>query len=269
MTVSDENSFFTALVQRYPHPFLQEGIRALPSSWQTLCHVQSSHREGGLESFLDGYDRIQSLIDPSWNKRIFELLPKEISDSLSFLPPGLARLFTDYATLLSPFHSLPEVSAFPGNEFSFLLQATKEELEEVIELFSLFPLLDPYLKVVDKKRLSQIAGLLNERQRKWLSFLLFNPKRFFIEPIELADILEKEGISGKKELFERGIHLFAQALVGEDEAFVRLVCYKLDISLGEKIVALTKQLQKPEALVKSAFHFVIEFIKKSRRGVHS
>jgi len=269
MSPLDETSFFSALATRYPNPRLQEGIASLPKSWLPLCKQVPLHKEFSLESCIGGYERVEPLIHPSWKKVILSSLPQEIVDHLSDLPKKLSHLFMDYATVHSPFNEMPEPSAYEGSSFFFLLQVTLEELQEAIELLSLFSLVEAYLKIVDKKRIIQISRLLSTMQKKWLSFLLLNPKRFVFEQIELSDILGKEMALGKKELFEHGMHLFARALFGEEEAFVKLVCYKLDMSLGEKIVELTKALSQKEEEARSALRFVFEFMKKSnRQGAH-
>lgn len=262
MHASVESSFFSSLAKRYPNPLLQEGIQALPESWRSLCKEVTLSTEVSPDSFFKGYGRVEAMIHPSWNREIVSSLPKVIADRISSLPRMLSHLFLEYATLLSSFKEMPDPSLYKDSPLFFLLQASEEELKEALEFLQLFPLVEPYLKIVDKKRLNQISRLLSARQRKWLSFLLLSPKRFPLEPIDLGDLLRKGGPLGKEMLFEKGLELFTRALGGEQESFVRLVCYKMDIAVGEMIVKRMYNRSQKEENAREALRYVFECMKK-------
>ena len=262
MKESSEASFFSSLMRRYPNPLMNEGIRALPENWQSLCKEMPLSAEDSPDSFFKEYARVEGMMHPSWKREIVSCLPKAIANGLSSLPRSLSHLFLEYATLQSSFKELPDQTRYKDSPLFFLLQASQPELEEALEFLPLFSLVEPYLKIVDKKRLGQIARLLSVRQKKGLSFLLLSPKRFPIEPIDIDELLRKGAPLGREALSEKGLELFMRALGGEEEAFVRLVGYKMDMEIGEKIVKRMQTLSQKDETAGAVVRYVFECVHK-------
>lgn len=259
--------FFSALVKCSLSSNVKDFFPFLPEEWHDRCALKPLYEGARPEHFLVGYDAVKRVVHPSWESELLSFLPQ--ASSLDSSPKRLSHFLLDYAVHVSPFCDMPDPSECRDSPLFFLLQIDKKELQNALELLSVFSLVGPFLKIVDKKRMARCFLFLSAVQKKWLSFLLLHPKRFAVEQIDLEDMIHHSTPEqGKQALFEKGMLFFAQALAEESETLVRLVCYRLEMAVGKKIFALVQTMKK-DPKTSQKMHALLKFIfnNAQRRGL--
>lgn len=252
MTVSTA-SFLAAFRRRFPNDHIDTAVSALPERWQKMMLEPLPKEVFELEQLFTGYRRIEGWLHSSWQDELIEGLPVQVRTSLltlqnrtkNQLSPYFERFLLEYAVAHSPFRQVEDISFSAHSDAAWLLQLSEKDLLTVIELLALFPLIEPFLHILDKPRLQKLAFILTNFQKKFLSYLLLASRPGPFEPIDLHELLVKnKANSAKVVLFERGVQLLSQALYGESEALIWHICYKVDKELGKRIYFAWQQEQK-------------------------
>lgn len=268
MTDVPASYFFASLNTRFPVPEGEAIYDALPANCKELSKRSVAAAIDPQEVLL-GYARVEQLIHPSWKQELISYLSNPIRETLcnsSLKEPlgaAVVQFLLEYAVKVSPFKNIPIQLLEVSSDMSFLLQIEEKHIQEIIELISIFSFVEPFRQILDKTRLKQLALILSSRQKKFLSFLTRSPKLFSVPLLDLQTFLKIHDVEKEKQLLlEKGIELFSQALYGEKEALIQLVCYKVEMTLGKKILCQWKNTQKGSKAVSDALRFVFAFVTK-------
>lgn len=270
MSASIGAHFLSSLIKRYPNASLSDVLPALPQHIEGV--FKQDLQKGPLlpEDALVSYARVEKLIHPSWKEDLYSYLPKEIAQKITSkehsLSQKMERFLLEYAVSISSFQMLPDPFVCADSRFSFLLEENEENLRSVLELIALFALTEPFLHVVDKARIKRFTSLLNDRQQKFFSRLLLTSRKHFFLPMDINSLLKETSKTAQSMILDKGIELFSQALFGENEALIQLICYKLDINLGKKLLDAWHHTTNSTEGAKAAVQFVFEFLKTRKRS---
>ena len=190
-----------------------------------------------------------SSCDPSWFLQTIQSLPEPLQKvyasivheaSGSQLPEKAPRALSKpmQQFLLSYLHSiwkndevLPKELLQTG-ELVSLLDLCKQELIEIIDLLSVYDLVDEVRHIVDKRVLQSISQLLTLHQQQYLRQCLRQKTKPHTPSFTLRELL-KDPKKFPQALHNQGIKRFALALSGEKNDFVWHIVHTLDQSRGK------------------------------------
>ena len=262
--------FLSSLLERFPNSRMLEVAKNMPPTLQEILLQSLPEALLPPDQFFLGYTKIAKLLHPSWQKELIDTMPQIVQPALlalveekkasSFSPFELFLL--DYAVCHSSLHVSELIAPLVSSEASWLAELSEDELKETVRFLSLFSLIEPFLRIVDKTRLRKISFFLSEAQKKFLSYLLLTSRPGPFAPVDMKALLQAETIeTAQSLLLERGMDLLAEALYGEKEALIWRICYKIEKSLGSKLYdACQKERQKSKA-ASHALEIVHAFMK--------
>ena len=246
-------SFLASLLHRFPNTHIRGGVTALPKKEQEVFSEPAPKEVLELEHLFEGYHRLSGWLHDSWLEELLAPLPVSVRSALLYkkeepISEALKKFLLEYALFHSTFTKVEDLSAHTTSPVAWLLQLSSKGIEEVLQLLSLFPLVEPFLHILDKPRLQKLAYLLTAQQKKFLSYLLLVSRPGPFDSIDIGDLLANNGRGQAKNiLLEKGICIFASALYGEKEALILRICYKVDKELGKRLYSEWQQeQQKPE-----------------------
>lgn len=151
---------------------------------------------------------------------------------------------------------LPQ-EALPLDPLNALLNISRHQLLELIDLLSLHDLNLELKSLISSDRLKKLQTLLTSAQKKYLGIVQKKNELLSFKPIGLChwngdpDIL-------KKALHQRGLNRLAKALYNSCSSLQWYICHKLDISRACSVQTLMKDLKN-----KAAHQHLVEQIKSA------
>lgn len=265
-TMALTSTFLASLMRRFPDAHIQEQVTSLPKKWQAIFLQTLPNTSQEPEQLLIGYRRLTGLLHVSWHEELLMGLPEGIRASAACFGIQPANSFEqfllDYAVAHSSFSKIEDISSCSGSKWVWLLSLSDEEIVTVIQLLSLFSVVEPFLHILDKPRLQKLASMLTSQQKKFLSYLLLITRPTPFEPFNLsAFLVHNKTDAAKIALFNRGVQLFAEALYGESETLIWRICYKVEIGLGKQIYSCWQQVEKNFRSASDALSIVHTFMK--------
>lgn len=123
------------------------------------------------------------------------------------------------------------VSFLPETPLRVLLNFTKEELVELIDLLGIYDLAEEIRQIIDKKKLQSLYLCLSEKKQQFLRICLHHRDKLSSPKLELnnwyGDPEKLESI-----LHKRGLHRLGKALSGQHPDFFWHLAHKLDTGRG-------------------------------------
>ncbi|MBS4167878.1 hypothetical protein [Parachlamydia sp. AcF125] len=237
------------LLNRYHEKKIKELVEYLPAEYaQAVLKVQT--QASTPEAVLWNFENKIGQVHYSWLVPIFEKIPQEEAAwMVEALPAEMAtklkkacQISPVEANLSAPakefaLHYLwkqiepPEVmpSEFlPSTPVSFLLQFSREELLEIIDLLSIYDLADKIRQIVDKNQLKNIYASLKPIEIQFLRYCLNKQEKLAASPLNLAD-WDGGSQQLRQKLHRRGLSRLGHALAGEHSDFKWHFIRKLDV----------------------------------------
>ena len=151
----------------------------------------------------------------------------------------------------------------PKSPLDVLMNISKEELVELIDLLGVYDLAEEIRHIIDKNVLKTLYLCLSPKKQQFLRICLHHKDKLTSPKLELE---HWQGDRQKLELLlhRRGLHRLGKALAGQHADFVWHLTHKLDTGRGE---ALAKYYTKEEipgvtpALIQQVFN-VLNFLNK-------
>ncbi len=187
--------------------FVQEWCKNIHTSWfEDVLQTFSEPFQKYMENFL-----AKGAQDENLSKPINQFLCKYLYDhskekDLNILPRGLLT----------------------ENPLSPLLDCSKKQLFEIVDLLAIFDLAEEVRYIVDKKILQGILQLLNEDQQKFLRSLLRAKSKLHM-PQAFFQHLYSDEKKFLKALHKKGLQRLGCALSGYDQDFLWYFLHKLDV----------------------------------------
>ncbi|CCB85094.1 MULTISPECIES: hypothetical protein [Parachlamydia] len=238
------------LLNRYHEKKMKEFIDCLPS--ENVQAILSTQTEASApEAVLWAYENKIGQVHYSWLVPILKKIPiEEAAWIMSALPVAIVSklkkvchispLEVELSAPAKEFalHYLwkqieqPDVMPIeflPQTSLSFLLQTSREDLLEIIDLLSIYDLADKVRQIVDKNRLKNIYGSLKPIELQFLRFCLNKQEKLAISPLNLAD-WNGDSQQLRQKLHRRGLSRLGHALVGESADFKWHFLRKFDVA---------------------------------------
>lgn len=257
------------LLNRYHEKNLKDYVSLLPAEQsQTLMRIQTDFNNP--EAILWDADKKISKIHYTWYVPMLKDIPQEeASWMLLSLPEATAAKVSkachipSQTTKLSPFaralasHYLwklvesPEVvplEFIPQSQLSFLLDYSREDLMEIIDLLGVYDLAERVRYIVDKKRLKDIYSSLKPLEQKFLQTCLNQQgRKSIISPLNISDWSGDKAVLRQK-LHRRGLSRLGYALMSEDPNFLWYFVRKFDTGRGKILQECVDNKKIPEGV---------------------
>ncbi|MBS0655586.1 MAG: hypothetical protein JSR46_07410 [Verrucomicrobia bacterium] len=139
---------------------------------------------------------------------------------------------------ITPKELLPEV------ELSCLLEMTRAELLEIIDLLAIHDLVDEVRHIVDKRTLQALLQLLTSQQQNYLRICLRQKAKTLPGSSKQIHELLKDGKKFSSQLHKQGLQKLGVALSGYNQDFLWYITHRLDMQRAKFL----QQYIRPEAL---------------------
>jgi hypothetical protein len=259
------------LMNRYDSQGIPKLLKFLPEQQQKFI-LEESTRSKDLAPILEDPFKVLKKIHYSWLKPIVEKLPKEwqlfavsiftteqqigLKIPIKYKSTPFVQKFIRnqlYQMLECPQH-IP-ISYLPTSVFSPLVEYSKQQMVEIIDLLGMYDLASALRHVLDQNQLKQVYECLSAKQKEQMAF----PK------IDLA--VAKQG----KEFFKRMIHRrglirLGRAMVGQHKDLLWHIKHVLDVGRG---TILTKESQEKVSIkvvfiLKQQVSHTMNFLKANK-----
>lgn len=246
-----------------------------PEDAQALESHKLAHKDPNLMLF-EPKEWLTS-IDSSWLKPTVEKMAKPLQEVYARAFP---RQFGDpkeppapYSDAMLEFliyflHSkweekkAPPKGLLPTWEMSHLLEMSRHEILEIVDLLAMYDLVEEMRHIVDKKLLQAVLQHLNTEQQHYLRVLLRQKSRQTPTSISVRELL-KEGKKFPQMLHKLGLQRLAFALSGASDDFLWHIFHTLDLNRAKFLQNHIKKEevpnQTPQALVQ--VQHIIHFLK--------
>jgi hypothetical protein len=229
-------------------------------------HALPFNPSKGLESY---HERL-SHIHPSW----FVSLIKEYSDAdkyslVAALPPQMQPLLLEHFHLSRTDQTITEFAkdficerlylalthdtkdllpkeALPLDPLNVLLNISRSQLLEVIDLLSLHDLNSELKSLISAQKLKKLYQLLTLSQKNYLAQIQKKNELLSFKPLGLC-YWDGETDLLKKALHQRGLNRLAKALFNSCNSLQWYICHKLDISRATSVQTLMKDMKNKAA----------------------
>lgn len=155
-------------------------------------------------------------------------LPKKISNPIKFF--FLDQLFCK----LGPKDIFPR-QYLPNSSLSQLLECSKSQIVDLINLLSMHDLAETLRHIVDKKNLKWIYQHLRPKQQQYLRICL-HQKEKIVAPKLAIDAWNRDPKKLESTLHVRGILRFSKALCGQHPQFIWHLTHILDTGRGQAVL---------------------------------
>ncbi len=217
-----------------------------------------------------------SSIDSSWLKPCVEKMSKPLQEVYAKAFPkqfGKSEAKSAYNDTVQDFlitylHSVcsekevtPKV-LLPTWELSPLLDLSRTELLEIVDLLAMYDLVEDMRQIVDKKLLTSILQYLTHEQQHYLRLLLRQKSSKKPSSLSIRELL-KEGKKFPQTLHKLGLQKLAFAISGASKDFCWHILHILDLPRAKFLQNHIKEEevpnQTPQALVQ--VQHIIQFLK--------
>ena len=246
-------------------------LAILPSSLNWLEHVHYSWLEATIQSLPATLQKstISALTKEQRNGLIKRKLTTNISEpDFAFTQPVrsflLSKLYEVWKEKEVNKRAVLARELLPDNSLLPLLDCSKRELVEIIDLLAMHDLSEEVRHIVDKKLLQAILLHLTSRQQKYLKACLHQKAKMAMLPLNVKDVY-KDRKAFSTLLHKRGLKRFALGLCGSGQDFIWHITHTLDTGRG-KIVndACQKEtdVQKTTQMIRLEILAIIQLLKK-------
>lgn len=236
-----------------------------------------SNKEPDLMLFVP--EKWLSSMDNSWLAPEVQKLSKPLQDVYEKAFPGifgkeqLEASRTTYNDTIQDFliaylhsqwkeHEAPPKELLPTWELSSLLDMTRQEFLEVVDLLAMHDLVEEMRHIVDKRLLQAVLEQLSSEQQHYLRMLLRQKSRLKPTSLSIKELL-KEGTKFPQTLHKLGLKRMAFALSGASPDFLWHILHRIDLPrakfLQNHIQKEEVPNQTPQALVQVVHS--IQFLK--------
>ncbi len=217
-----------------------------------------------------------SSIDSSWLKPCLEKMSKPLQEVYAKAFPkqfGTGETKSAYNETIQDFlltylHSVcsekevtPKV-LLPTWELSCLLDLSRSELLEIVDLLAMHDLVEEMRQIVDKKLLTAILQYLTPEQQQYLKHLLRQKSSKKPSSLSVRELL-KEGKKFPQMLHKLGLQKLSFAISGASKDFCWHILHTLDLPRAKFLQNHIKEEevpnQTPQALVQ--VQHIIQFLK--------
>lgn len=150
----------------------------------------------------------------------------------------------------------------PQSPLSYLLDLSKEQLVEIIDLLAMHDLAESIRHIVDKKNLKKIYQCLTPKKQQYLRACLHQKEKIAAPKFEIE---KWDGDPQKLEtlLHRRGIFRFSKSLCGQSSQFMWHLTHILDIGRGTALLKYYQQDPIPNVTpyLIQQLQFVNNFLK--------
>jgi hypothetical protein len=273
--------FFRLLVNKYFTGRADLVAKLLPKEQvEALARYQTPLKTP--EVLLFNADRWFKTADLSWFlptiqtfdaplQRLYgEIIPTQMRTALGITGENSQKPLSEPVKqfLLSYLHSKwPEAEPLPKEliqtgELLPLLDLSKSELLEIIDLLSMHDLIDEVRHIVDKRVLQTISSLLTLPQQQYLRTCLRQKTKPHAPSFTLRELL-KEPKKFPALLHKTGLKRFALALNGESKEFMWHIMHTLDVSRAAFLKQEVQSVATPHAskLAQLEILQILQFLK--------
>ncbi|PJD97339.1 MAG: hypothetical protein CK425_03625 [Parachlamydia sp.] len=237
------------LLNRYHEKKIKDFIALLPAEdGQAIAKIPIDFNEP--EAILWNFDKKVGLIHYSWYAPIFKKIPvHEASWMLQVLPQRSAVKLQQVCQIpftgvkLSPFArafashylwkqiedpAILPLEFVPQTPLSVLMQFSREQLLEIIDLLGVYDLTEKVRHIVDKNRLKSIYSSLKPRELQFLHHCLNQQAKIVVSPLKLND-WDGTAQSLRRKLHRRGLSRLGYSVKEESPHFLWYFLRKFDI----------------------------------------
>lgn len=245
--------------------------------YDELATTLIAHKEPHLMLFVP--DKWLSSMDPSWLEASIQKMAKPLQDVYArafptlFGQPAQTGASLGYNQLVKDFlvtylHSVwaeqeaPPKELLPEWELSMLLELSRQEFLEIVDLLAMHDLVEEMRHIVDKKLLQAVLQHLTTEQQHYLRILLRQKSRQQPTSLSVKELL-KEGNKFPQLLHKFGLQRMSFALSGASDDFIWHILHMLDLSRAKFLQNHIKKEevpnQTPQALLQ--VQHIIQFLK--------
>lgn len=245
--------------------------------YDQLSATLIAHKEPNLMLFVP--QNWLSSMDPSWLAAVIQKMAKPLQDVYARAFPalfgqapqtsataGYNETIQDF--LLTYLHSVwAENEAAPKEllpewELSVLLELSRQEFLEIVDLLAMHDLVEEMRHIVDKKLLQAVLQHLSTEQQHYLRILLRQKSRQQPTSLSVRELL-KEGDKFPQLLHKFGLQRMSFALSGASDDFIWHILHTLDLARAKFLQNHIKKEevpnQTPQALLQ--VQHIIQFLK--------
>jgi len=202
---------------------------------------------------------LAALEDPS-AKPLTELIPCKISkEPLTTVGRAyLRKVLLD--SLIGPHDRLVPAGYLPPSSLNRLLQLSKKQLTQLIDLLAMHDVASEVRQIVETKILKKLYSFLSEAQKRILKQVAAKPEPFSLPKIGL-DRWDGTEESLRHVLHRRGLGRLGIALSNQDSALIWYVCHQLDIGRGNALFKLSTK-EAVTSVIEAAVRQVEELLEQ-------
>jgi hypothetical protein len=164
-------------------------------------------------------------------EKLLEIEPQEVD-----FPEGIKEVFRKVLCEALRNRNVLPAEFVPDGPLKVILQLTKQQLVQLIDLLGLYDLAIDVRQVLDKKILDQVLGRLNAKEQKFLRYCLQQPD-IHVGPSEgIMQWMKAENFSVLRHL--KGLQRLAAAVENQSKSLIWHLVHRVDIGRGEKIQRL-------------------------------
>ena len=162
-------------------------------------------------------------------------------------------------SLIGEHDRLIPIDYLPPSPLNQLLQLSKKQLTDRIDLLAMHDLAVEIRQIVETKTLKKIYSFLTDAQRKFLK-LTTAKHELITQPKIGLDRWDGNKDSLRHLLHRRGLARLGLALSGQDPSLMWYVCHILDIGRGDSLFKLSEQEVSSIAARETAVRQVVELL---------
>lgn len=262
---SKTSAFFKVLINRFHPGINQSFFKSLPSEDTKEAYAEPTSSQDTSLAFSWPY-LLVSRTHYSWLMPHIEKLPKQIQNPVICALPdpqfkGISKLLK---LPLSRAEITPNMKAFligqlyqqwqpreaipleylPPSHLNPLLELSKAELVDLIDLLAIYDLAEAIRHIVDKKNLKAIYLCLSPQKQQFLRLCLHKKEKLAASKL---DISKWDGTQTHLAtiLHHRGMLRFGKALCGQSRNFLWLLTHLLDTGRGAVVAQYYQEDQIP------------------------
>jgi hypothetical protein len=269
-------TFLRLLLNKYYSGKGEQLAKIMPKEdWEALQAISFTQKEPELLLFKP--NEWFASLDLTWIKPTLESFPKELQEvykkafpkelsetpeATPFLNKRLQEFLLDYLHRKWNEQEVKPKELLAQTELSNLLAKTHDELLEIIDLLSMYDLVEEMRHVVDKKLLQAVLQHLSTTQQHYLRVLLRQKSRQQPSTLSIKELM-REGKKFSHELHKFGLQKFTLALSGLDDDFIWHLTHLLDLNRAKFLKNLIQKQEVPNStrLAKMQVQHIIQFLK--------
>lgn len=235
--MNEPEHFLKALLDKFPQQAMQSIDSWAPQQMVDRVKALAQIESKPLQSFFITPKEILSRLHSSWFEDVVASCPASFQElgirAMQEEMEVVAKTFSDSIRgflLQQVLSQWPERSITQTvlSELPFLHTCSAEEVTTLVELISVYDLVDSVRKIVEKKKLQAIFSRLSALQQKYLKELLQGKKFHCASSFDCTAFLQLNPQEAMELLHREGLKKLGEVLTNEDASIYWTVIHSMD-----------------------------------------